>query len=52
MKDCLIIGMALGFLVGAVLVQSNKSVQNLVKQGKEKAQKKIQELTQNSPQEN
>lgn len=44
MKDCLLIGMALGFLVGAVLVQGNKDVQKLVKQGKETAQKKIQEL--------
>ncbi len=44
MKDCLIIGMALGFLVGAVLVQSNKDVQKLIKKGKETAQKKIQEI--------
>lgn len=44
MKECLIIGMALGFLVGAVLVQGNKSVQNAVKQGKDAVTKKIQEI--------
>ena len=43
MKDSLLIGMALGFLVGAVLVQSNKDIQKMVKQGKEAVQKKVQE---------
>lgn len=44
MKECLIIGMALGFLVGAVLVQGNKQAQDVVKQGKEMVAKKIQEI--------
>ncbi|MGN1227636.1 MAG: hypothetical protein ACI4TX_03240 [Christensenellales bacterium] len=44
MKECLIVGMALGFLVGAVLVQSNKQAQDVVKQGKEMVTKKIQEI--------
>lgn len=50
MKECLIIGMALGFLVGAVLVQGNKQVQNAVKQGKEMVTKKIQEIAGDSNQ--
>lgn len=44
MKECLIVGMALGFLVGAVLVQGNKQAQDVVKQGKEIVAKKIQEI--------
>lgn len=45
MKECLLIGMALGFLVGAVLVEGNKNVASVVKQGKEMVSKKIQEAT-------
>lgn len=44
MKECLIVGMALGFLVGAVLVQGNKQVQDVVKQGKQMVSKKIQDI--------
>lgn len=48
MKECLIVGMALGFLVGAVLVQGNKEAQNIVKNGKEAVAKKIKEISKDS----
>lgn len=44
MKDCLLVGMALGFLVGAVLVNENKKAQQLVKQGKDAVTKKVKEV--------
>jgi F0F1-type ATP synthase membrane subunit b/b' len=44
MKDCLLIGMALGFIAGAILVQGNREAQNIVKQGKEAISKKINEV--------
>ena len=44
MKDCLLVGMALGFLVGAVLVQGNKQAQQLVKQGKDAVAKKVKDV--------
>ena len=47
MKDCLLIGMALGFIAGALLVQGNKQAQDLVKQGKEVVGKKINEIKDN-----
>ncbi len=47
MKDCLIIGMALGFVVGAILVQGNKQAQEIVKQGKQAVNKKIAEIKEN-----
>lgn len=45
MKECLLVGMALGFLVGAVLVQGNKQAQQFVKQGKDAVAKKVKEIT-------
>lgn len=34
MKEGIIVGMALGFIIGAVLVTSNKDVQSMVNKGK------------------
>ncbi len=51
MKECLIIGMALGFIAGAVLVQGNREAEQLVKKGKNAVMKKfsdIKESLQNS----
>lgn len=44
MKEGIIVGMALGFLVGAVLVQGNKQAQEMVKQGKQAISKKAKEI--------
>ena len=52
MKDCLLIGMALGFLVGAVLVQGNKKVEQVVKNGKEIVANKLKEIATDKTQEN
>lgn len=42
MKETLIVGMALGFIIGAIVVQGNKDAANLVKKGKQAIAKKIQ----------
>lgn len=47
MKDCLLIGMALGFIAGAVLIQSNKEAREIVKQGKEAVKQKIDDIKEN-----
>ncbi len=47
MKDCLIIGMALGFIAGAILVQSNKEARELVKQSKDAVKQKIEDIKEN-----
>ena len=47
MKDCLLVGMALGFIAGAVLVQGNREAQELVKQGKKAVKDKIEEIKDN-----
>ena len=44
MKEGIIVGMALGFLVGAVLIQGNKQAQDIVKQGKQVIAKKAKEI--------
>ena len=47
MKDCLIIGMAIGFIAGAILVQSNKEARELIKQSKDAVQQKIEDIKEN-----
>ena len=47
MKDCLIIGMAIGFIAGAILVQSNKEARELVKQSKDAVKQKIEDIKEN-----
>ena len=44
MKDGLIIGMALGILVGAVAVGTSKQAQNMINKGKNAIKKRIQNL--------
>ena len=51
MKDWLIVGMALGFLVGAVLVEGNKKVEEVVKNGKNLVANKVKQLVTESKQE-
>ena len=47
MKDCLLIGMALGFIAGAVLIQGNRDAQEMVKLGKDAIKKKIDDMKNN-----
>ena len=42
--DKLLIGMALGFIVGAILVHSSKKAQQVIEQGKEVIKEKIEQL--------
>ncbi len=44
MKEALIVGMALGFIIGALVVQGNKEAETLVKKGKQAVIKKMQEI--------
>lgn len=44
MKDCMLIGLALGFVAGAIFVQGNKRAQDLVQQGKDAVGKKMEEV--------
>ena len=44
LDDKLIIGMALGFIVGAIVVHSNKKVQQVIEDGKEKIKEKIEQM--------
>lgn len=47
MKDCLLIGMALGFIAGAVLIQGSREAQELVKQGKKAVKDKLEIIKEN-----
>lgn len=42
--DKLLIGMALGFVIGAIVVHSSKKAQQVVEQGKEMLKEKIDQL--------
>lgn len=44
MKDSLILGMILGAMVGIVLVETCKPVQNAVEQGKEKVKQTVAKM--------
>lgn len=44
MKDGIIIGMALGIIVGAVVVGTNKQAQNFVEKGKNAIKKQLQNM--------
>ncbi len=44
MKDELLCGLTIGFIVGALLVYSNKNVKKMMDQGKEFVKEKIEEV--------
>lgn len=44
MKEGLIIGLMLGLIAGAVIVQSNKKAEELVQKGKEKLKEEINKI--------
>ncbi len=41
MKDALVIGLIVGFMAGAVYVQSNKDARKMVEKGKEALKKQL-----------
>ena len=45
MKDSLILGMALGFIAGALLVTNNNQAQKLVEKGKKAVKEQVKKLT-------
>ena len=47
MSDNLIIGMALGFVVGALVVHSSKKAQGILDKGKEMAIEKLEDMGKN-----
>lgn len=44
MNDKLLIGLALGFVVGAIMVHSNQKVGQMIEQGKEKVKETIDKI--------
>lgn len=44
MRDGILVGMSLGIIVGAVLVNTNKKAEKLVESGKEKLKEQINKL--------
>lgn len=42
--DKLLVGMALGFIVGAIVIHSSKKAQQLMDEGKEKIKEKLEQL--------
>ena len=44
MNDNLIMGLAIGFVIGALLVHSNKKAQTFIEQGKDKVKEAIEKL--------
>ena len=45
MKDSVIIGMALGFIVGALVVTNNEKAQNIVNKGKKAFKDQVKKIT-------
>ncbi len=48
MKDSLLIGMALGLIVGAVLVKNNKEIEQLVDKGEKAVKETMNKMNQPS----
>lgn len=44
MKDCLLIGMALGLIAGALIVTNNPKAEALVQKGKKAVKKQVEKL--------
>lgn len=45
MKDCMLIGMALGFIAGALVVSNNDKAQAMVEKGKKAVKEQIKKIT-------
>lgn len=44
MKDSLLLGMALGFIAGAIVVSQNSKVQNVVEKGKKAVKDQVKKI--------
>mgnify|MGYP003475065406 CR=1 FL=1 len=44
MKDCLLVGMALGLIAGALIVTHNKKAEQLVEKGKKAIKKQVEKF--------
>jgi len=44
MKDCVLIGMALGFIAGALLVSNNSQAQKIVENSKKAVKDKVKQI--------
>ena len=44
MKDCILIGMALGFIAGALVVSNNSTAQKMVEKGKKALNDQVKKL--------
>ena len=45
MKDCVLISMALGFVIGALMVSNNHKAQEIVEKGKKAVKEQVKKLT-------
>lgn len=45
MKDCVLISMALGFIVGAIVVSNNSEAQKMVEKGKKAVKEQVKKMT-------
>lgn len=45
MKDCVLIGMALGFIAGALVVSNNADAQKMVEKGKKAVKEQVKKIT-------
>ncbi len=45
MKDCVLIGMALGFIAGALVVSNNSTAQKMVEKGKKAVKEQVKKMT-------
>lgn len=45
MKDCVLIGMALGFIVGAIVVSNSEKAQKMVEKGKKAVKEQVKKIT-------
>ncbi len=45
MKDCIWIGMALGFIAGALVVSNNANAQKMVEKGKKAVKEQVKKLS-------
>ena len=45
MKDGILVGMALGFLIGAIVVTNNEKAKEIVNKGKKIAKEQVKKIT-------
>ena len=45
MKDCVLIGIALGFIAGALVVSNNADAQKMLEKGKKAVKEQVKKIT-------